>query len=82
MKTWKFEHEGNVIEVINSATGEKLIVNGHLQDEQIGYAARSRLYGHLQSPKGERLHLKVSIGTEYLAVRCIVFLDNKEIFRS
>jgi len=82
MKTWKFEHEGNKIEVINSTTGEKLIVNGQLQDEQIGYAARSRLYGHVLSPGGERHYLKVSIGTEFLTVRCIVFLDDKEIYRS
>jgi len=27
MKIWKFEHEGATIEIINSATGEKLIVN-------------------------------------------------------
>lgn len=82
MKTWKFEYEGAVIEIINAATGEKLIVNGQLQDEQIGYAVRSRLYGHLLSPGGERRLLKVSIGTEFLSVRCIVFLDDKEIFRS
>jgi len=82
MKTWKFEHEGNKIEVINSTIGEKLIVNGQLQDEQIGYAARSRLYGHVLSPSGERHCLKISIGTEFLTVRCIVFLDDKEIYRS
>ena len=82
MKTWKFEHEGATIEVINSASGEKLSVNGQLQDEQIGYAARSRLYGHLLSPNGERRNLKVSIGAEFLTIRCIVFLDDKEIYRS
>ena len=82
MKTWKFEHESNVIEIINSTTGEKLIINGQLQDEQIGYAARSRLYGHLQTPNGERRQIKVSISTEFLSVRCIVFLDDTEIFRS
>ena len=82
MKTWKFEHEGSVIEIKNEATGEKLIVNGQLQDEQIGLAARSRLYGHLLSPSGERQILKVSLGSEFLNVRCIVFLDDKEIFRS
>lgn len=82
MKTWKFEHEGAVIEVTNSPTGEKLLVNGQLQDEQIGYAARSRLFGHLPTPAGERRTLKVSIGSEFLTVRCVVFLDDKEIFRS
>ena len=82
MKSWKLEHEGSVIEVINEATGEKLIVNGQLQDEQIGLAARSRLYGHILSSNGERQILKFSLGSEFLNVRCIIFLDDKEIFRS
>ena len=51
MKTWKFEHEGNKIEVINSTTGEKLIVNGQLQDEQIGYAARVAGYTAICFPQ-------------------------------
>ena len=82
MKTWKSKYEGATIEIINSATGEKLIVDGQLQDEQIGYAARSRLYGHLRLSNGERRSLKVSIGAEFLILHCIVFLDDKEIFRS
>lgn len=72
MKKWKLNHGANVIVVENRWSGERLYVDGELQDEQIGFASRARLYGKLNS--GEKI--KVSLGG-YFAVHCRVFIDDK-----
>ncbi len=81
MKSWKFEYEGSTVEVQNGWGGEKLFVNNQLQDEQIGMASRSRLYGELVGASGERKQIKVSLGGGF-SITCIVFINNKEVFRS
>lgn len=72
MKKWEISNGENTIVVENSANGERLYVNGELQDEQMGLASRSRLWGRL--PTGETI--KVSIGGD-LKVQCRIFIDNK-----
>ena len=72
MKKWEANHAGSVIAVENSAGGERLYVNGELQDEQMGLASRARLWGQL--PTGETV--KVSIGGNFW-VHCRIFVDNK-----
>jgi len=76
MKVWQESYNGNVIRVENRWDGEKLFVNGDLQDEQIGFASRVRLWGNL--PTGEII--KVSLGGVWLC-HCIVFIDNKLIIK-
>jgi len=72
MKKWELNHSGNVIVVENRYSGERLYVNGELQDEQVGFASRARLWGQLHT--GETI--KVSLGG-YFAVHCKIFIDNK-----
>ena len=72
MKKWELNHAGNVIVVENRAGGERLYVNGELQDELLGLAFRSRLWGQLNT--GEAI--KVSIGGDF-ASHCRIFIDNK-----
>jgi len=44
MKKWEISYCGNTIVVENRIVGERLYVNGELQDELIGiFSARSRL---------------------------------------
>lgn len=74
MKVWQVRYNGNDIRVENRSFGEKLYVNGELQDEQIGFASRVRLWGNL--PTGEII--KVSLGS-VLITHCIIFIDNKLI---
>lgn len=81
MKSWKFNYEGSEIEIMNGWAGEKLIVNNVLQDEQIGMASRSRLNGSLKSGDGSSKPIKVSLGG-WFTIGCIVFIDNKEVYRS
>jgi len=73
MKKWETSYCGNTIVVENRAYGEKLYVNGELQDEQIGFVAgRARLWGKLQT--GEMI--KVSIGSTF-KMHCRIFVNNK-----
>lgn len=81
MTSWKFSYEGSEIEVINGWSGEQLLVNNVLQDEQAGMAPRSRLYGSIKSGDNQSKQIKVSIGG-WLTIGCIVFIDNLEVFRS
>lgn len=74
MKNWKVNYLGNTIVVENRTFSERLYINGELQDEQIGLAARSRLWGQLQT--GEII--KVSIGS-VLKMHCRIFVNNKLI---
>lgn len=74
MKIWETKYNGNTIRVENAWSGEKLFVNGQLQDKQMGIATRSRLWGEL--PTGEAI--KVSLGG-HLKIHCLIFIDNKLI---
>lgn len=73
MKKWEVNYCGTTITVENREGGERLYVNGELQDEQIGFfAGRSRLWGQLQT--GETI--KVSIGSTF-KIHCRIFINNK-----
>ena len=72
MRKWEVNHAGVTITVENRASGERLYVNGDLQDEQLGMATRARLWGKL--PTGESI--KVSLGGTF-ALHCRIFIDHK-----
>lgn len=72
MQKWEINYCGNTIEVENTTFGEKLYVNGELQDEQIGINFRSRLWGQLKT--GEQI--KVSIGGVF-KIHCRIFINNE-----
>jgi len=79
MRNWKVEYKGYLIEVQNSWHGEKLLVNGELQDEQIGIASRSRLFGEIKLDNGSKEKIKVSMGSIF-RVHCKIFVNNSLIF--
>jgi hypothetical protein len=81
MKTWRTEYKGHTIEVTNRVFGERLVVDGELQDEHSGYAFRSRLWGRIRSGEGAGEIVKATLGG-WFTVGCIVFVDDREIFRS
>ena len=72
MKKREVNHAGNTITVENRFDGERLYVNGALQDELLGFASRARLWGSLHT--GETV--KVSLGGTFRA-HCRIFIDNK-----
>ena len=75
MKKFEVDHGGNAIVVENRVSGEKLFVNGKLQDERVGLSFVARLFGQL--PTGE--NIKVSLGGIW-TIQCRIFVDNKLVF--
>ena len=71
-KQWTYKYGQNTIVVENQLSGEKLLVNGELQDEKVGLSFRSELRGKLAS--GEEI--KATLGGN-LTVQCKLFVDNK-----
>jgi len=74
MEKWEINHNGNMITVENRTSGERLYVNGQLQDERVGLNFSSRLWGQL--PTGESI--KVSLGG-WWTMQCRIFVDHKQI---
>lgn len=77
-KIWEVNYKGHRIRVENSWFGEKLIVDDELQDEQIGYGCRSRLFGKIKSGEGQGEIIKVSAGGTW-TVACRIFIDDRLI---
>ena len=75
---WTATYRGNEIKIENTwFNGEKLFVNGQLQDNTFG-GFSSKLTGHLINEKMERENIKVQLGG-FSKVSCILFIDDKEI---
>jgi len=81
MSSWATIYEGHTIVVENSwFGGERLLVNGVLQDEQLGLGFRCRLWGSIKTPNTEAKRIKVSLGSTTFAVECRIFVDDVLIF--
>jgi len=83
MKQWRFKYKEHDVEIRNGwIRGEALIVDGELQDQRIGCGGtRSRLYGRIKSGQGQGELIKVSLGGWFI-INCVVFIDDREVFRS
>jgi len=79
-KVFRATCDGHQIVVENKwFTGEKLYVNGELQDENVGLAfSRATLTGKLIMDHSEMKDIKVTVGGN-LRVHCRVFVDNELI---
>jgi hypothetical protein len=77
--TWVTKYEDSEIKVENNwFTGEKLFVNGELQDEQLNFITPSRMTGNLINRNGEKLDVKANI-SGFFTVSCRLFVDNKKM---
>lgn len=75
---WKSIYHNNEIRIEDRwFSGEKLYVNGCLQDETFGALGCARLTGHLIDDKGWREALKVSLQRSLFGVKCRIFVNNK-----
>lgn len=80
-KTFDITHEGRHILVENRwFEGEKLFVDGELQDENLGLSFRGVLNGRLKSGDGMK-NIKVTVGG-FFAIHCKVFIENELIYSS
>lgn len=60
--------------------GEKLFVDGELQDENLGLSFRGILNGKLKSLENVK-QIKVAIGG-FFTIQCKIFVDNELIYSS
>jgi hypothetical protein len=76
-KTWEIDYKGHKIVVENTwFNGERLYVDGELQDEEVGFGVRARLFGRIKSGDGAGEIIKVSIGA-WFNVDCRIFVNEK-----
>ena len=76
-KTFEVMYDGHQIQVENNwFTGERLYVDGQLQDENLGL--RGKLYGELKSKEGSKL-IKVALGGTF-KINCRIFVENTLIY--
>ena len=75
MKSWNVKYKGHDILVENRIVGERLIVDGELQDEQRGFALRGRLWGKIKNGDSAGEIIKVSLGG-WWTVGCRIFVDD------
>ena len=79
MKVWNTTHKGHHIRVENGwFSGERLFVDGEMQDERKGFAFRSQLSGRIRSGEGEGAMIKVSLGG-WFVIDCQIFVDDRLI---
>jgi len=78
MKVWQVQYKGHDVRVENSLKGEKLIVDGKIQDAGLGMGFRSRLWGTIKSGDGAGETIKISLGG-WLGIDCRIFIDDEPI---
>jgi hypothetical protein len=80
MTTFQTSYKGHQVRVENGwLSGERLIVDGETQDEQLGYAVRSRLWGRIRNADGTAEVVKVSLGG-WCGVSCRIFIDDRLVY--
>ncbi|NKE05846.1 hypothetical protein [Mesobacillus selenatarsenatis] len=80
-KVFEVTYEGHHIQVENTwFNGEKLVVDGKLQDQNLGFAFdRATLNGVIKNNQGENQYIKVSLGGA-ITVECRIFVDHELIY--
>lgn len=79
MKTWHLTYKDHSIRVENGwFSGERLIVDGELQDERKGFGFRSQLSGRIKSGAGAGEPIRVSLGGWWV-IHCQIFVDDRLI---
>jgi hypothetical protein len=77
---WKLKYGSHTIQVEKTWNGEKLFVDGVLQDEQLGFHRSSRMFGKVMNEEGETEDIKVSIGIHLLKVQCRIFIGERLVY--
>lgn len=75
-KVFEAIYDGHRIQVENRwFAGEKLYVDGELQDENMGLALRATLTGNLRIDSNKSKYIKVTIGG-FFSIHCKIFVDH------
>ena len=72
-KTWKYEYEGNIIIVKNTAFTAELLINNEIHDNYKGLTTSLTLLGKLD--EGESLRAEISSGM--ISMNCRIYVNNQ-----
>ena len=79
-KVFDVTYEEHHIQVVNTwFNGEKLYIDGKLQDENLGIALRATLRGFIKDNDQITKSIKVSLGG-ILTIKCRIFINNVLVF--
>ena len=79
MKAWNIRYKGHDIRVENGwFSGERLIVDGEMQDARRGFGFRSQLSGRIRGGDGVGEPIRASLGG-WLVIGCDLFVDDRAI---
>lgn len=82
MKVWEVMYKGHQIRVEHSLLrGERLIVDGEVQDAPLGAVLRSCLEGRIKDGNGSGEQVKAYLGGTFL-MACNIIVDHSLIFCS
>ena len=80
MKAFLTNYKGHQIRVENGwVSGERLVIDGETQDELLGFALRSRLWGSIRNGSGAAEFIKVELGG-WSATECRIFVNDKLVY--
>jgi hypothetical protein len=75
---WIASYENNEVKVENTwFNGERLYVNGILQDERFGFFS-SNLTGHIMNSRNEKEAIKVNLGGCW-RIDCRLFINDNKV---
>lgn len=75
-KVFEATYENHQIQIENRwFTGEKLYIDGELQDENLGLSFRGTLHGLIRNKENESKSVKVTLGGVF-STHCKVFVDH------
>ena len=74
MTEWKYQYEGNLIRVTNTASLAQLFINDEFQDQKKGLVLEALLKGKLQD--GREVQVTISGAIE---LKCKVYVDGKRV---
>lgn len=77
---WTANFGNNAVLVENNwFSGEKLYVNGELQDMQKNYFSAPVLTGHVIIDNGNKLAIKVNLIANFFSIDCLLFIDDRKV---
>ncbi len=79
MKTFQTSCKGHQIRVENTWSGERLLVDNEVQDEQRGLAFRSRLWGSIRNGNGAAEPIKAELWG-WITTTCRIFIGDKLVY--
>lgn len=79
MKIWQTTYKGHDVVIMNGwFRGERLLIDGELQDIRRGFSVRSLLAGRIRTGEGAGEPVRVCL-SGWLVLQCDLFIDDRHV---